>query len=76
MGILRFVVCGAKRISKANKPSKGLVLGAGAVQVLSKVDKQRLGAWLGAVLGVKQGCGSIQDGLVRCCAGAMVGCKV
>jgi len=52
------------------------VLGAGAVQVLSKVDKQRLGAWLGAVLGVKQGCGSIQDGLVSCCAGAMVGCKV
>jgi len=43
--------CGAKLISKANKPSKGLVLGAGAVavRVLSKVDKQRLGAWLGAV---------------------------
>ena len=29
-------------------------------RVLSKVDKQRLGAGLGAVLGVKQGCGSIQ----------------
>jgi len=34
--------------------------GAVVVRVLSKVDNQRLGAGLGAVLGVKQGCGSIQ----------------
>ena len=41
----------SKQASKDKQPSKGLVLGAGAVavRVLSKVDKQRLGAWLGAV---------------------------
>jgi len=32
---------GVKRISKANKPSKGLVLGAGAVRVY--LSKLRLG---------------------------------
>ena len=54
--------CGAKRISKARISKQKVRCGAGAVavRVLSKVDKQRLGAWLGAVLGVKQGCGSIQ----------------
>ena len=47
--------CGAKRISKARISNQARVwclvrcCAVVVVRVLSKVDKQRLGAWLGAV---------------------------